>query len=225
MTNAAHLHSSTRLTQTRPMDQTASPESPRSLDALAMNYLDLIRGAGEDSSREGLVKTPLRAAKAWQFLTSGYEQDPADIIRSAIFNEVYDGLIFVHDIEFYSLCEHHLLPFYGKVHIAYLPSGKIVGLSKLPRVVDALARRLQVQERMTKQIADVIEQTLSPKAIAVQVEASHMCMMIRGVEKQHSMTTTSVFLGEFNTSQVLRDSFFQGLGQPPQQHGTRNFKP
>ncbi len=184
---------------------------PRSIERLKSHYEHLILGAGEDLNREGLVKTPERAAKAWQFLTSGYDQDPAEIIRSAIFEEEYDGMILVHNIEFYSLCEHHLLSFFGKAHIAYLPSGKIVGLSKLPRVVDTLSRRLQVQERMTKQIADVLEETLSPKGIAVQIEAAHLCMMIRGVEKQHSLTTTTSFRGVFNTDQVLRDSFFNGI--------------
>ncbi|MBM4159520.1 MAG: GTP cyclohydrolase I FolE [Ignavibacteria bacterium] len=184
---------------------------PRSIERLKSHYEHLLLGAGEDLNREGLVKTPERAAKAWQFLTSGYDQDPAQIIRSAVFEEEYDGMILVHNIEFYSLCEHHLLSFFGKAHIAYLPSGRIVGLSKLPRVVDALSRRLQVQERITKQIADVLEETLSPIGIAVQIEAAHLCMMIRGVEKQHSLTTTSAFRGVFTTDRVLLDSFFNGI--------------
>ncbi len=174
-------------------------------------YRDLITLAGEDPDREGLIKTPDRAAKAWQDLISGYREHPSDILRSAVFEEDYEDLVMVKDIEFYSLCEHHLLPFYGRVHIAYLPKGRIVGLSKLPRIVDVLSRRLQVQERLTKQIADVLEETLEPAGVAVVVEADHLCMMMRGVEKQHSNTRTSIMRGQFRTDGSLRESVFHAI--------------
>ncbi|MDU8887285.1 GTP cyclohydrolase I FolE [Yeosuana sp. MJ-SS3] len=160
-------------------------------------YKSLISELGEDSSREGLKKTPERAAKAMQFLTQGYKQDPAEILKSAMFEESYDEMVIVKDIELYSLCEHHILPFFGKAHIAYIPNGHIVGLSKIPRIVDIFARRLQVQERLTEQILDCINDTLRPQGVAVVIEASHMCMMMRGVQKQNSVTTTSGFRGQF----------------------------
>lgn len=160
-------------------------------------YKNVISLAGEDLEREGLVKTPDRAAKAMQFLTQGYHQDAEEILRSAMFKEDYSNMVIVKDIELYSLCEHHMLPFFGKAHIAYIPNGYIVGLSKLPRVVDVFARRLQVQERLTQQIMDSIQNTLHPLGVAVVIEASHMCMMMRGVQKQNSVTTTSAFTGEF----------------------------
>ncbi|NNK88676.1 MAG: GTP cyclohydrolase I FolE, partial [Flavobacteriaceae bacterium] len=150
-----------------------------------------------DSGREGLTKTPERAAKAMKFLTQGYQQDAAEILKSAMFKESYDEMVIVKDIEIYSLCEHHILPFFGKAHIAYIPDGYIVGLSKLPRVVDVFARRLQVQERLTEQILECINTTLRPRGVAVVIEASHMCMMMRGVQKQNSVTTTSGFKGAF----------------------------
>ncbi len=160
-------------------------------------YLKIIDEIGEDVNREGLVKTPERAAKAMLFLTQGYKQDAEEILRSAMFKEDYDDMVIVKDIELYSLCEHHMLPFFGKAHIAYIPDGHIVGLSKIPRVVDIFARRLQVQERLTHDILECINNTLKPKGVAVVIEASHMCMMMRGVQKQNSVTTTSGFRGQF----------------------------
>src|SRR5690554_3149739 len=166
-------------------------------DALKNNYTKIINELGEDTQREGLVKTPERAAKAMQFLTQGYNQDATQIIKSAMFKEDYNEMVIVKDIELYSLCEHHLLPFFGKAHIAYIPNGYIVGLSKIPRIVDVFARRLQVQERLTHDILECINDTLKPRGVAVVIEASHMCMMMRGVQKQNSVTTTSGFRGQF----------------------------
>ncbi len=160
-------------------------------------FKSIIEDLGEDVKREGIVKTPERAAKAMQFLTQGYYQDPEEILKSAMFKEDYDDMVIVKDIELYSLCEHHMLPFFGKAHIAYIPNGHIVGLSKLPRVVDVFSRRLQVQERLTHDILECINDTLKPKGVAVVIEASHMCMMMRGVQKQNSVTTTSGFRGQF----------------------------
>ncbi len=168
---------------------------------------DLIHFLGEDPEREGLLKTPERVAKAWQYLTHGYDLDPREIVRSALFNEEYREMVIVKDIEVYSLCEHHMLPFFGKAHIAYIPNGKIVGLSKIPRVVDAFARRLQVQERLTVEIRDCLQETLEPMGVAVVIEAHHMCMQMRGVQKQNSSTTTSAFTGEFLDSQKTREEF------------------
>ena len=161
------------------------------------NYESIIKRLGEDTTREGIVKTPERAAKAMQFLTSGYDMDAAEILKGAMFKEDYDDMVIVKDIELYSLCEHHILPFFGKAHIAYIPNGHIVGLSKLPRIVDVFARRLLVQERLTHDILECINNTLKPKGVAVVIEASHMCMMMRGVQKQNSTTTTSGFRGQF----------------------------
>lgn len=161
------------------------------------SFTAIIQKLGEDTEREGIVKTPERAAKAMQFLTSGYDMDPAEILKGAMFKEDYDDMVIVKDIELYSLCEHHMLPFFGKAHIAYIPNGHIVGLSKLPRIVDVFARRLQVQERLTHDILECINTTLKPKGVAVVIEASHMCMMMRGVQKQNSTTTTSGFRGQF----------------------------
>lgn len=160
-------------------------------------YKVIIDEIGEDVEREGLVKTPERAAKAMLFLTQGYKQDAEEILRSAMFKEDYDDMVIIKDIELYSLCEHHMLPFFGKAHVAYIPDGHIVGLSKIPRVVDVFARRLQVQERLTHDILEAINNTLQPKGVAVVIEASHMCMMMRGVQKQNSVTTTSGFRGQF----------------------------
>jgi GTP cyclohydrolase I len=160
-------------------------------------YRDVIKELGEDVEREGLIKTPERAAKAMQFLTSGYDLDPAEILKGAMFAEDYNDMVIIKDIELYSLCEHHMLPFFGKAHIAYIPNGHIVGLSKIPRIVDVFARRLQVQERLTHDILECIDKTLKPKGVAVVIEASHMCMMMRGVQKQNSATTTSGFRGQF----------------------------
>ncbi|AXT49968.1 GTP cyclohydrolase I FolE [Aquimarina sp. BL5] len=166
-------------------------------DDVKDKFKSIITDLGEDVSREGIVKTPERAAKAMQFLTQGYHQDPEEILKSAMFKEDYDDMVIVKDIELYSLCEHHMLPFFGKAHIAYIPNGQIVGLSKLPRIVDVFARRLQVQERLTHDILECINNTLKPKGVAVVIEASHMCMMMRGVQKQNSVTTTSGFRGQF----------------------------
>jgi len=174
-------------------------------ETLKKHYSTIIKSLGEDVKREGLIKTPERASKAMQFLTQGYNQDPVKIMRNAIFSEEYDSMVLVKDIELYSLCEHHMLPFFGKVHIAYIPNGKIVGLSKIPRIVDVFARRLQVQERLTEQILECIDKSLKPQGVAVVVEASHMCMAMRGVEKQNSMTTTSGFKGVFAESETRNE--------------------
>lgn len=167
------------------------------VDSISDMYKNILDDVGEDATRQGLLKTPVRAAKAMQFLTQGYDLDPAEILRSAMFEEDYSQMVIVKDIEVYSLCEHHLLPFFGKAHVAYIPNGHIVGLSKIPRIVDAFARRLQVQERLTNEIRDCIQNTLSPIGVAVVMECSHLCMQMRGVQKQNSVTTTSAFTGEF----------------------------
>ncbi|MFT4646529.1 MAG: GTP cyclohydrolase I [Planctomycetota bacterium] len=167
------------------------------VEETAKTYKEILKNIGEDVDREGLLKTPERASKAMQFLTHGYDLDPEAILRGAMFHEEGSEMVIVKNIELYSLCEHHMLPFFGKAHIAYIPNGKIVGLSKIPRIVDVFARRLQVQERLTVEILDVIEKVLEPLGVAVVIEASHMCMMMRGVEKQNSTTTTSAFTGEF----------------------------
>ena len=166
-------------------------------DHIKKHYETIIDELGEDKSREGLLKTPERAAKAMQFLTQGYDVDASEILKGAMFAEDYDDMVIVKDIELYSLCEHHILPFFGKAHIAYIPNGHIVGLSKIPRIVDVFARRLQVQERLTHDILECINNTLKPQGVAVVIEASHMCMMMRGVQKQNSVTTTSGFRGAF----------------------------
>ena len=174
-------------------------------EQIKTNYEDIVHLLGEDKEREGLLKTPERAAKAMKFLTEGYEKDPKQILQSAMFEEDYNEMVIVKDIELYSLCEHHLLPFFGKAHIAYIPNGRIVGLSKLPRVVDVFSRRLQVQERLTEQILDCINNTLEPVGVAVVIEASHMCMMMRGVQKQNSTTTTSGFRGTFKETDTRNE--------------------
>ena len=174
-------------------------------DFIADKYSNIINKLGEDPAREGLLKTPERASKAMQFLTQGYEQSAQDIISSAIFHEDYSEMVIIKDIELYSLCEHHMLPFYGKVHVAYIPNGKIVGLSKIPRVVDVFARRLQVQERLTDEIVEALDKGLQPHGVAVVIEASHMCMMMRGVQKQNSMTTTSAFRGQFSKGETRNE--------------------
>lgn len=165
---------------------------------LAVNYKQILSLIGEDPNREGLLKTPERVAKALQYLTHGYDLDASEILKSAMFKEDYSQMVIVKDIEVYSMCEHHMLPFFGKAHIAYIPNGYIVGLSKLPRVVDVFARRLQVQERLTNEIRDCIQDTLKPSGVAVVIECKHMCMSMRGIQKQNSVTTTSAFTGEFN---------------------------
>ena len=174
---------------------------------LAGNIKSLLSEIGENPEREGLLKTPERVAKSMKFLTDGYKQDPAKIIQSAMFSEEYSQMVLVKDIELYSLCEHHMLPFFGKAHVAYIPNGHIVGLSKIPRIVDVFARRLQVQERLTDEIKDCIQETLNPKGVAVVIEAQHLCMQMRGVQKQHSSTTTSAFSGIFMSDEKTRAEF------------------
>jgi GTP cyclohydrolase I len=183
--------------------------SSGNIEKIAALYEQIIPLLGENPKREGLIKTPERVAKALQFLTKGYDENPEDILKSALFHEDYSEMVIVKDIEVYSQCEHHLLPFFGKAHIAYIPDGKIVGLSKIPRIVDAFARRLQVQERLTLEIRDCIQDTLSPKGVAVVIECSHMCMQMRGVEKQNSSTTTSAFTGVFLNNEATRKEFIQ----------------
>jgi GTP cyclohydrolase I len=170
-------------------------------------YKDILSDLGENPNREGLLKTPERVAKALQFLTHGYDIKPEEILKSALFHEEYSEMVIVKDIEVYSMCEHHMLPFFGKAHIAYIPNGTIVGLSKIPRVVDAFSRRLQVQERLTIEIRDCIQETLKPKGVAVVLECSHMCMQMRGVQKQNSVTTSSAFTGLFLTNDATRKEF------------------
>lgn len=179
---------------------------------LSEHYKEVLKLIGEDPEREGLLKTPERVAKSIQFLTQGYGADPAAILNSARFREEYKQMVLVKDIELYSLCEHHLLPFYGKAHVAYIPNGYITGLSKVARVVEAFARRLQVQERLTVQIRDCIQNTLNPLGVAVVIEASHMCMQIRGVQKQNSVTTTSAFTGAFLKDIRTREEFMHLIG-------------
>jgi len=182
-------------------------EHKREEGAIAAHIREILRELGEDPKREGLLATPSRAEKALQFLTSGYTADIHKIVNGAIFNERCDEMVVVKDIEFFSLCEHHLLPFYGRAHVAYIPKNKIIGLSKIPRIVDVFARRLQVQERMTQQIAACLQEVLDPLGVAVITEARHFCMMMRGVEKQHSSTTSSAMLGEFRRRKETRDEF------------------
>ncbi len=171
--------------------------NPELIKKISDSYASIIGNIGEDVTREGIKKTPERAAKAIQFLTHGYDLDPANILKSAMFREDYRQMVIVKDIEIYSMCEHHMLPFFGKAHVAYIPNGCIVGLSKIPRVVDAFARRLQVQERLTTEIRDCINDTLKPLGVAVVIEAKHLCMLMRGIQKQNSVATTSAFTGEF----------------------------
>jgi GTP cyclohydrolase I len=178
-------------------------------DGLVKNYKEVLTALGEDAEREGLQKTPERVAKALQFLTQGYQQDAKKIIESAIFTEDVSEMVLVKDIEIYSMCEHHMLPFFGKAHIAYIPNGKITGLSKIARVVDVFARRLQVQERLTTQVLQAIKESLNPHGVAVVIEAKHLCMMMRGISKQNSATTTSAFDGEFLNNHVTRNEFLK----------------
>jgi GTP cyclohydrolase I len=191
-----------------------NPESEfrEGLEELAVHYKEVLRLLGEDPTREGLVKTPMRMAKAMQILTRGYQQDAHKVLTEALFKEDYNQMVIVKDIDFYSMCEHHLLPFYGKVHVAYIPNGYITGLSKIARVVDIFTHRLQVQERLTQQIKDCIQETLKPLGVMVVVEAQHMCMQMRGVEKQNSVTTTSDFSGAFNQAKT-RAEFMNLLHQ------------
>lgn len=189
------------------------PLDPAIQASLEEHYAAIIDLLGENVQREGLVKTPERVAKAMQFLTQGYSQSPEEVLRSAMFREEYQQMVIVRDIDFYSMCEHHMLPFFGKVHIGYIPNGYITGLSKLPRVVDIFARRLQVQERLTTEIKECIQQTLNPLGVIVVIEAEHMCMQMRGVEKQHSLTTTSDFTGAFKEAKT-REEFMLHIARP-----------
>lgn len=183
----------------------------KTTEEIAGHYKEILKLLGEDITREGLEKTPFRVAKAMQFMAQGYNSDPSEIIRSALFKEDYKEMVIVKDIDLYSMCEHHMLPFFGKAHVAYIPNEYITGLSKIARVVEAYSRRLQVQERLTMQIRDVIEDTLKPLGVAVVIEASHMCMRIRGVQKQNSVTTTSAFTGAFNNAKT-REEFIHLIG-------------
>lgn len=182
------------------------------LEQLALHYKAILGGLGENPEREGLLKTPIRVAKAMDFLTHGYRQDPKAILESALFHEDYKQIVVVKDIEIYSLCEHHLLPFFGKAHVGYIPNGTIVGLSKIPRVVECFARRLQLQERLTTQIKNCLQEVLNPIGVAVVIEAQHLCMSMRGIQKQNSVTTTSEFTGAFLKNENTRQEFMHLIG-------------
>lgn len=182
-----------------------TPEQEAKREAIAFHYKEIIKLLGEDAEREGLLKTPERVAKSMEFLTKGYHQDAQAILQSAMFKEDYRQMVIVKDIDFFSLCEHHILPFYGKAHVAYIPNGHITGLSKIARIVEVFARRMQVQERMTTQIKECIQNTLNPLGVMVVIEAQHMCMQMRGVEKQNSVTTTSDFTGVFNQAKTREE--------------------
>jgi len=200
---------------TRSVDADRAPTADASPATMERAVEHILREVGEDPTREGLRRTPQRVAESFRFLTSGYAQDPRAVLEKAVFEEDYDEMILVKDIEVFSLCEHHLLPFIGKAHVAYIPRGKIVGLSKVARVVDVYARRLQVQERMTVQIRDAVQDVLSPSGVAVVIEARHLCMVMRGVQKQHSVTTTSAMSGIFLANLSTREEFMrlvQGSG-------------
>lgn len=200
----------TRAYSERDMD---AERCPGGLKRLSDMYAQILAEVGEDPQREGLVKTPERAAQAMQFMTQGYRQSVPELLGDAVYEEDADGIVIVRDVEFYSLCEHHLLPFFGKCHVGYLPDKRIIGLSKIPRLVDMFARRLQVQERLTQQIANALQDAIAPLGVAVVMEAAHMCMMVRGVEKQHSSTLSSCVLGAFRRDPATRKEFFD-LVQP-----------
>ncbi len=184
-------------------------DDPLIIGGISDAVTTMLEGIGEDAGREGLLKTPERVAKSLRFLTKGYREDPEELLKNALFTESYDEMVLVKDIDIFSMCEHHMLPFFGKAHVAYIPDGKIVGLSKLARVVEVFARRLQVQERLTQQIRDAIQNVLSPKGVGVVIEARHMCMVMRGVEKLNSITTTSAMSGQFISSQSTRGEFLR----------------
>ncbi len=191
----------------------AIPQLPEeTLNKMADSYRDILLNVGEDPQREGLLKTPMRASKALDFLTHGYRQDPRKILESALFHEDYKQIVVVKDIEIYSLCEHHMLPFFGKAHVGYIPNGTIVGLSKIPRIVECFARRLQLQERLTTQIKDCLQDVLNPIGVAVVIEAQHLCMSMRGIQKQNSVTTTSEFTGAFQKNVNTRQEFMHLIG-------------
>ncbi|WP_294346498.1 GTP cyclohydrolase I FolE [Prosthecochloris sp.] len=182
---------------------------PEAISGISNAVYTMLEGIGEDPEREGLLKTPERVARSMRFLTKGYRQNPVEMLQKAVFTESYDEMVLVKDIELFSMCEHHMLPFFGKAHVAYIPNGKIVGISKLARVVEVYARRLQVQERLTQQVRDIIQDVLNPRGVGVVIEAKHMCMVMRGVEKQNSTTTTSAMSGEFLSSQSTRSEFLR----------------
>jgi GTP cyclohydrolase I len=192
-----------------------SQPKPIPVDPIAALTRDLLAELGEDPDREALLRTPARVAESLRFLTQGYGIDVSDVIRDAVYAEPYEEMVLVRDVEVYSLCEHHMLPFYGRAHIAYMPRGRIVGLSKLPRVVDVFARRLQVQERLTTQIAEALDEALHPYGVAVVIEAFHLCMMMRGVQKQNSQTVTSALTGVFRTDPKTRSEFLELIGRRP----------
>src|ERR1700693_4045587 len=183
-------------------------------ESIASMMKKILSKIGEDPSREGLVRTPDRAEKALRFLTSGYQTDVQSIVNGALFNQKVDEMVVVKDIEFYSMCEHHLLPFFGTMHVAYLPKDKVIGLSKIPRIVNMFARRLQLQERLTQQVAEAVESAISPRGVAVMAEARHFCMMMRGVQKQHSGAITSTMLGAFRSNKATRDEFLALVARP-----------
>jgi GTP cyclohydrolase I len=191
----------------------------QSTSLTSASYEDLVREMlvrlGEDPDREGLVRTPERVQKAYQFLTRGYKEDPEALLRKALFTVTYDEMVIVKDVEMFSLCEHHMLPFFGKVHVAYIPNGKVIGLSKIPRLIEIFSRRLQIQERLTTQIAETIQKTIEPQGVGVVIEARHLCMMMRGVEKQHSAAVTSSMLGCFRKEQETRTEFLSLIRQRP----------
>ena len=203
-TNKSHLNKSSNYQKIETFEKEATIK-------LAKNYKEIMSTIGEDVEREGLVDTPVRVAKSMQFLTQGYSIEPENILKSAMFKEDYQSMVIVKNIELYSLCEHHMIPFFGKAHVAYIPNGYVTGLSKIARVVDAYARRLQLQERLTNQIRDCIQNTLNPLGVAVVIEAQHLCMMMRGIQKQNSVTTTSAFTGAF-TKEATREEFIHLVG-------------
>ena len=203
------MNKNVKIMPARGMSQSDEAKEDRLSDA----YLEILTDLGENVSRDGLLKTPQRASKAMRFLTSGYHTKLEDIINGALFDVKTSGMVIVRDIEFYSMCEHHMLPFFGKMHVAYLPGKKVIGLSKIPRIVDMYARRLQVQEQLTEQVAQAVTDILQPKGVGVIAEARHFCMMMRGVEKQHSGTITSTMLGEFRAKKATRDEFLSLVSQ------------
>lgn len=206
------MRSNPFLTELSASDSDTPTQNP---SGIRENVSAILKDLGEDVRREGLLDTPKRFEKAMRFLTSGYQEDLQALVGNALFNESAGGIVLVRDIELYSLCEHHMLPFFGKAHVAYLPAGKVIGLSKIPRIVDAFARRLQVQERLTGQIGRALTDLLQPKGVAVIIEAAHFCMMMRGVEKQRSMTTTSFMGGEFSENAILRQELLSLLNRNP----------
>jgi GTP cyclohydrolase I len=205
MTRVTPLHSP-QAPRTTPSRRAAEPSSPAELEALVHRQLELL---GEDAERDGLLRTPHRVAESLRWLTRGYEMSVEDVVNGAVFEEAHENMVLVRDIEVYSLCEHHMLPFFGRAHVAYVPDGRIIGLSKLPRIVEVFARRLQVQERLTDQIADAVDEALAPRGVGVVLECEHLCMMMRGVEKQNSRTISSALRGVFRDDARTRDEFLR----------------